>query len=82
MEDTLDLERKDRERAALFEEATRIVKAAEAQSRVLSPQDDAHVLQLMASVRRFEEEIGHLKRRSRNPIQLGNVTSSHENPPS
>jgi hypothetical protein len=69
MEDTAELERKHRERAALFEEATRIVKVAEAQSRLLSAQDDARVLELMPSLRRLEEEIGHLKRhREANPI--------------
>jgi len=62
MDDTVELERKDRERDALFEEATRIVKVAEAQSRVLSAQDDARVLELMAGVRRLDEEIGHLRR--------------------
>ena len=65
MEDMVELEQKDRERTALFEEAARIVKGADAQSRVLSAQEDARVLELMASVRRLEEEIGHLKRHSR-----------------
>jgi uncharacterized protein (UPF0335 family) len=62
MEHTLKIERKERERAALFEEATQIVRKAEARSKGLSVEEDASVLQLIARVRSLEEEIGHLKR--------------------
>jgi hypothetical protein len=56
------LARKERERAALAEEAMRIVQAAEAHSRVLTPAEDAHVLELLARARILEEEIKRKKR--------------------
>jgi hypothetical protein len=62
MEETPELERKERERAASFEEATRIVREAEAQSRVLTVEEDARVLELMAHVQNLEEQIGHMRR--------------------
>jgi hypothetical protein len=62
MEDTPELETKQRQRAALFEEAARIVRTAEAQSSLLSVQEDARVLELMERVRKLEQEIGRLKR--------------------
>lgn len=61
-EDTPEFEQKERERTALFEEATRIVRAAAAQSCVLTLEEDAHVLQIMAGVRSFKEQMRHLKR--------------------
>jgi hypothetical protein len=68
MEETPELERKDQERAALFAEATWIVQAAEAQSRSVTAEEDARVLELMAGVRTLDEQIGHL-RRHRKPDQ-------------
>jgi uncharacterized protein Yka (UPF0111/DUF47 family) len=62
MQDTSELERKERESAALFEETTWIVRAAEAQSRAVTADEDAQVLELMAQIRRLEEEIGRLRR--------------------
>jgi len=56
------LARKERERAALAEEAMRIVQAAGAQSKVLTPAEDARVLELLARARILEEEIKHEKR--------------------
>jgi hypothetical protein len=66
MEDTGELERKIRERASLFEEATRIVRIAEAQSKALTVEEDARVLALMARVRSLEEQIGRMKRHEHN----------------
>jgi hypothetical protein len=57
MEDTPELERKDGERAALYGQATRIVREAEAQSRTLTAEEDARVLELMAHVQNLEEQI-------------------------
>jgi hypothetical protein len=57
MEITIDVVMKEREGAALAEEAARIVQAAEARSRVLTPTEDARVLQLVTQVRVLEEEI-------------------------
>ena len=62
MEDTSELEAGDRERAALFAEATRIVQAAEAQSRAVTVEEDARVLELMARVRILDEQITHTRR--------------------
>jgi hypothetical protein len=45
-----------------IEEAARIVREAEAQSRVLTVEEDARVLDLMAHVQNLEEQIGHMKR--------------------
>jgi capsule polysaccharide export protein KpsE/RkpR len=53
----------ERERAALFEEATQIVRATEAQARTLTSEEDTRVLGLMAHVRSLEEQIGQAKRR-------------------
>jgi hypothetical protein len=63
MEEISELERKDQERAALFAVATRIVQAAEAQSRSVTAEEDARVLELMARIRILDEQIGHLRRR-------------------
>jgi hypothetical protein len=78
MEDMPEIEHKERERAALFEEATQIVRKAEARSTGLSVEEDARVLELMAHVRRLEEEIGHFQRHERNndPTQKGNENKS------
>ena len=62
MEDTPEIEPKERERAALFDEATRIVRNAEARSTGLSVEEDSRVLELMTRVRGLEEEIGQLRR--------------------
>jgi len=64
MQDPSNLNRKERESAALLEEATRIVRTAEGQSRALTAENDARVLELMAQVRSLDEEIGHLRRHS------------------
>jgi hypothetical protein len=57
-----EFERMERERTALLEEATLIVREAEAQSKVLTAEEDAHVLELKAQVRTLEEQREHLKR--------------------
>jgi hypothetical protein len=62
MDGTPEIELRERERAALLEEATRIVRTAEVQSTGLTAEEDGRVLELMARVRSLEEEIGHLKR--------------------
>ena len=41
MEDMAEIERKERERAVLFDEATRIVRKAEMRSMGLSVEEDA-----------------------------------------
>jgi hypothetical protein len=56
---------KERERAALAKEAARTVQAAEVQSRVLTPAEDARVLRVVKRVRALEEEIGHQLRHDR-----------------
>jgi len=61
-DDTSELERKEHERSVLFKEATRIVQAAEEQSRAVTAEGDARVLQLMAHIRNLEEESGRLRR--------------------
>jgi len=62
MENASELERKEAQRAALLEEASRIVKSAEAESGTPAAAADALVLELMERVRKLEEEIEHLKR--------------------
>ena len=62
MEDASELERRKEQQAALLEEAARIVKSAEGESRTPDLAEDAVVLQLMARVRKLEEEIEHLKK--------------------
>ena len=62
MEDASELERMERERAALLAEATQIVQTAEAQTRKVTAEEDARVLKLMDGVRTLEEQIGHLRR--------------------
>ena len=66
MKDAVELERKEAQRAALLEEASRIVKSAEADSGSPTPAEDATVLELMKKVRELEEEIGNLKRQADN----------------
>lgn len=61
MEDTPKLESKERERTALYKEATRIVREADDLSRVLTLEGDARVLDLMAHVQNLEEQIGHMR---------------------
>jgi len=62
MKETSELERNERERTSLLAEATRIVRAAEAESREVTGDEDARVLELMARVRTLDEQIGHLGR--------------------
>ena len=66
MKNAAELERKEAQKAVLLEEASRIVKSAEAGSRTPNPAEDAMVLELMKKVRELEEEIGHLKRQADN----------------
>ncbi len=56
------MEQKERERAAMLEEATRLVREAAAQSRALTPNEDARVLDLMTRVQNLEGQIRHWKR--------------------
>jgi hypothetical protein len=63
MEDKGEVDRIDRERAELLEEATRIVQAAEKAGRTVNAEEDARVLALMARVRSLEEQLGHFQRR-------------------
>jgi hypothetical protein len=63
MEETEELERLERKRAALLEEAARIVRAAETEKRTVTAEEDARVLALMARVRNLGERLEHLKRR-------------------
>ena len=60
------LESKVQERATLLEKAARLVRIAEAQSKVPTEEEDALVLALMARVRKLEEQIGRLKRHEYN----------------
>jgi hypothetical protein len=62
MEDASEIERMERQRAALLAEATQIVQTAEAHSRKVTSEEDEHVLKLMDGVRTLEEQIGHLRR--------------------
>jgi hypothetical protein len=63
VEETEELERLERERAALLEEAARIVRAAETKKRTVTAEEDARVLALMGRARNLGERLGHLKRR-------------------
>jgi hypothetical protein len=54
MENTSELERKECERITLLAEATQIVQVAEAQSRAITADEDARVLELMARVQGLE----------------------------
>ena len=65
--DAADLQEKERQRAAPTAEASRIVQAAKAQSRALTPEEDAHVLRLMKGVRTLEEQIGRGQRHQTEP---------------
>ena len=62
MEDTSELAGRERERAALYTEATLIVQAAEAQSRAVTAEEDARVLDLLARVRILDDQITHPRR--------------------
>ena len=62
MEEISERERRERERTALFTEATRIIHAAEARSRAVTAEEDARVLELMARVRILDEQITHTRR--------------------
>jgi hypothetical protein len=65
MEAASVLEQKETERAALLEQAGRIVQAAEAKSRAPNAEEDSLVLELMSKAMDLEEEIGHLRRQAR-----------------
>jgi hypothetical protein len=69
MEETSDLKRKEHERTVLLAKATGILQAAEAQSREVTAEEDARVLELLQGVRTLEEQIEHLKRH-REPDEL------------
>ena len=60
MHDDPRIREKENERAALKDEAARIVSAASTEGRTLTADEDAHVLALMARVRALEEEIHRL----------------------
>ena len=62
MNDDGPLSEKEKERAALSEQAAGIVRAASAERRALTADEDSQVLALMTRVRVLEEEIKHLKR--------------------
>jgi hypothetical protein len=64
MESETDLQQKEAQVAELLKEASHIVQIADAQSRVLTTEEDASVLEIMAQARHLEEEIGHLKRQA------------------
>jgi hypothetical protein len=61
MEHETALQEKEGKRAGLLEEASRIVRSAEAESGTPTTAEDALVLELMTRVRKLEEEIRHLK---------------------
>jgi hypothetical protein len=65
MDNKAEIERIERERAKLLEEAARIVQAAEMTGRTISAEEDARVLALVACVRRLEKQAEHLRRRHR-----------------
>jgi hypothetical protein len=65
MDYSSELEQKETERAALLDQAGRIVQAAEAKSRAPGAEEDSLVLELMSKAMHLEEEIGHLKRQAR-----------------
>jgi hypothetical protein len=67
MENDAHIGEKQKERAALLEEASRIVAAASALGRGLTADEDSHVLTLMGRVRTLEEEIQRLAKRRRDP---------------
>jgi hypothetical protein len=67
MENQSQLQQKEARRAALLEEAERLVRAVEAQSRTLTSEEDSVVLHLMTRVRELEEEIARLKRHEDRP---------------
>ena len=64
MNDGGALSEKEKERAALSEEAAGIVRMASAKGKALTADEDSRVLALMVRVRALEEEIKHLKRHS------------------
>lgn len=65
MDHNAEVERVEREREALLQEAGRIVQAAGKEGRIVGGEDDARVLALMARVRSLEEQLGHLRRHHR-----------------
>ena len=70
MEDRTELERLERERLILLEEATGIVLAAEVRARLLTSEEDTQVMELMTRVRSLEQQIVQLLgRRKRSRLQ-------------
>jgi hypothetical protein len=65
MEDPTELERLERERLTLLEEAIGIVFAAEARARLLTSEEDTQVLELVTRARSLEQQIRHLQRRKK-----------------
>lgn len=64
MEHQTELQQKEAQRARLLEEASRIVRSAEAESGPPDAAEDAFVLELMTQVRKLEEEIRRLKKQT------------------
>lgn len=60
MHDDPRIREKESERAALQDEAARIVAAASTEGRTLTAAENVHVLALMPRVRALEEEIHRL----------------------
>lgn len=67
MHDDPRIREKESKRAALQEEAARIVAAASTDGRTLTADEDAHVLALMGRVRALEEEIHRFKKHHAEP---------------
>ena len=65
MDHNAEVERVEREREALLQEAGRIVQAAGTEGRIVGGEEDARVLALMARIRSLEEQLGHLRRHHR-----------------
>jgi hypothetical protein len=64
MEHETELQQKEAQRAGLLEEASRIVRSAEAESGTPTAAEDVLVLELMTRARKLEEEIRHLKKQA------------------
>jgi hypothetical protein len=62
MEHETELQQKEAQRAGLLEEASRILRSAEAESDTPGAAEDALVLELMTRVRKLEAEIRQLKK--------------------
>jgi hypothetical protein len=64
MEHETELQQKEAQRAGLLEEASRILRSAEAELGTPTAAEDALVLELMTRVRKLEEEIRYLKKQA------------------